>query len=166
MNPALCPFGSFSILQASEAPGMLQSVPEVEDLATARKYPGAFPDPLRAIPDHHHHGVSPQPSQLLQLGPETAEDSVGIAQTSNQKTPHQGMPPGAGFHSFVGPQQHPGFHFAKLPFLDRRQGRQRAAVGRASPAMPADLQDRKSTRLNSSHLVISYAVFCLKKRTT
>src|SRR5256885_12862838 len=27
-------------------------------------------------------------------------------------------------------------------------------------------EDRKSTRLNSSHLVISYAVFCLKKKTT
>src|SRR5256885_10942558 len=27
-----------------------------------------------------------------------------------------------------------------------------------------DLVDRKSTRLNSSHLVISYAVFCLKKK--
>src|SRR2546426_6748862 len=27
-----------------------------------------------------------------------------------------------------------------------------------------DLEDRKSTRLNSSHLVISYAVFCLKKK--
>src|SRR5688500_19945019 len=26
------------------------------------------------------------------------------------------------------------------------------------------LKDRKSTRLNSSHLVISYAVFCLKKK--
>src|ERR1022692_3537638 len=26
--------------------------------------------------------------------------------------------------------------------------------------------DRKSTRLNSSHLVVSYAVFCLKKKTT
>src|SRR5438132_2342708 len=26
-------------------------------------------------------------------------------------------------------------------------------------------QDRKSTRLNSSHTVISYAVFCLKKKT-
>src|SRR5256885_9088456 len=26
--------------------------------------------------------------------------------------------------------------------------------------------DRKSTRLNSSHLVISYAVFCLKKQNT
>src|SRR5256885_8309377 len=29
---------------------------------------------------------------------------------------------------------------------------------------PALAQDRKSTRLNSSHLVISYAVFCLKKK--
>src|SRR5256885_9740038 len=28
----------------------------------------------------------------------------------------------------------------------------------------ASLRDRKSTRLNSSHLVISYAVFCLKKK--
>src|SRR5256885_12938303 len=28
------------------------------------------------------------------------------------------------------------------------------------------LADRKSTRLNSSHLVISYAVFCLKKKNT
>src|SRR5688500_19777909 len=27
-------------------------------------------------------------------------------------------------------------------------------------------EDRKSTRLNSRHLVISYAVFCLKKKTT
>src|SRR5256885_9921309 len=27
-----------------------------------------------------------------------------------------------------------------------------------------DVADRKSTRLNSSHLVISYAVFCLKKK--
>src|SRR5256885_10583224 len=29
--------------------------------------------------------------------------------------------------------------------------------------IPPHLLDRKSTRLNSSHLVISYAVFCLKK---
>src|SRR5438034_4174320 len=28
-----------------------------------------------------------------------------------------------------------------------------------------DCTDRKSTRLNSSHTVISYAVFCLKKKT-
>src|SRR5256885_5525133 len=32
--------------------------------------------------------------------------------------------------------------------------------------MPARRRDRKSTRLNSSHLVISYAVFCLKKKNS
>src|SRR2546426_6370502 len=31
-------------------------------------------------------------------------------------------------------------------------------------AIMGELVDRKSTRLNSSHLVISYAVFCLKKK--
>src|SRR5256885_10002180 len=37
---------------------------------------------------------------------------------------------------------------------------------RASACWPFAAQtDRKSTRLNSSHLVISYAVFCLKKKT-
>src|SRR2546426_8113713 len=45
---------------------------------------------------------------------------------------------------------------------DRSAGRRRASRprGRARPR-----GDRKSTRLNSSHLVISYAVFCLKKKT-
>src|SRR5256885_11987796 len=38
----------------------------------------------------------------------------------------------------------------------------RATLGRG--ALPAIAGDRKSTRLNSSHLVISYAVFCLKKK--
>src|SRR5690606_41643346 len=33
-------------------------------------------------------------------------------------------------------------------------------------ALAARLQDRKSTRLNSSHVKISYAVFCLKKKKT
>src|SRR5256885_17037309 len=36
------------------------------------------------------------------------------------------------------------------------------AVARRRPARQR--RDRKSTRLNSSHLVISYAVFCLKKK--
>src|SRR5258708_14829867 len=36
--------------------------------------------------------------------------------------------------------------------------------GRHSRAHHQD-QDRKSTRLNSSHQIISYAVFCLKKKT-
>src|SRR2546426_12407617 len=36
------------------------------------------------------------------------------------------------------------------------------AMPRRGGAQPPE--DRKSTRLNSSHLVISYAVFCLKKK--
>src|SRR5204863_5169097 len=62
---------------------------------------------------------------------------------------------------------------------DRRQGRPAqgrapppdALVRRAGVRRPARVQrrgpqaeDRKSTRLNSSHVEISYAVFCLKKK--
>src|SRR5688500_19331285 len=38
------------------------------------------------------------------------------------------------------------------------------AAGSHPGASAAGGRDRKSTRLNSSHLVISYAVFCLKKK--
>src|SRR5256885_11241848 len=45
----------------------------------------------------------------------------------------------------------------------RAAGTAPAAAGR--PLQPVhDREDRKSTRLNCSHLVISYAVFCLKKK--
>src|SRR5690606_40494558 len=38
---------------------------------------------------------------------------------------------------------------------------------RILPSLPENWhQDRKSTRLNSSHVKISYAVFCLKKKNT
>src|SRR5256885_9695208 len=37
-------------------------------------------------------------------------------------------------------------------------------VAAAEAAVGLGIIDRKSTRLNSSHLVISYAVFCLKKK--
>src|SRR5207253_11441186 len=36
--------------------------------------------------------------------------------------------------------------------------------GRVEPPVPQEDRDRKSTRLNSSHVAISYAVFCLKKK--
>src|SRR3989454_7640877 len=50
---------------------------------------------------------------------------------------------------------------------DRRVGgvHDRKGIHRIVIAIPGSgRQDRKSTRLNSSHLVISYAVFCLKKK--
>src|SRR5256885_6041983 len=44
---------------------------------------------------------------------------------------------------------------------------QPARSGKRGGAWMDDVRtDRKSTRLNSSHLVISYAVFCLKKKKT
>src|SRR5256885_8721193 len=45
--------------------------------------------------------------------------------------------------------------------LDELGERDGAGAGQADRA---EALDRKSTRLNSSHLVISYAVFCLKKK--
>src|SRR5947199_7603182 len=42
-----------------------------------------------------------------------------------------------------------------------RRGRSEGERGYPAPRHP---RDRKSTRLNSSHLGISYAVFCLKKK--
>src|SRR5256885_8749673 len=47
----------------------------------------------------------------------------------------------------------------KLP----RKNRPGSQPGRRPRKLP---RDRKSTRLNSSHLVISYAVFCLKKKSS
>src|SRR5258708_29119813 len=43
-------------------------------------------------------------------------------------------------------------------------GEDAVSLGRSQEA--AEVLDRKSTRLNSSHQIISYAVFCLKKKKT
>src|SRR5437879_10466066 len=50
-------------------------------------------------------------------------------------------------------------------FVDARRGGFAAGVpGNRRVAAGIDETDRKSTRLNSSHRCISYAVFCLKKK--
>src|SRR5690242_21583858 len=53
----------------------------------------------------------------------------------------------------------------RSPFRTRRA---EPDTARAQPEMPHEhyVEDRKSTRLNSSYLSISYAVFCLKKKNT
>src|SRR5437899_4281023 len=68
-------------------------------------------------------------------------------------------------------RSHPVLSGTQAAPLERRAHRDRAArAARGRPdgargrrASPAG-RDRKSTRLNSSHLGISYAVFCLKKK--
>src|SRR5437870_7432629 len=51
---------------------------------------------------------------------------------------------------------------------ERDHGRRSDRTARPAPprSRPRRLGDRKSTRLNSSHVAISYAVFCLKKKKT
>src|SRR5256886_11555564 len=48
--------------------------------------------------------------------------------------------------------------------LKGRNGADGPDANESSLRVALDLQDRKSTRLNSSHSQISYAVFCLKKK--
>src|SRR2546430_3873212 len=66
------------------------------------------------------------------------------------------QPPAPFLRQLADPQNDPaGYRHDQSSFLGERQelvGRQQA------------FQDRKSTRLNSSHSQISYAVFCLKKK--
>src|SRR2546430_11476695 len=52
-----------------------------------------------------------------------------------------------------------GIRSRSMPSIDNEIGVLRKNLG------IADAGDRKSTRLNSSHSQISYAVFCLKKKT-
>src|SRR2546430_9784418 len=53
------------------------------------------------------------------------------------------------------------YRFRKVPHLARKPTGETA---RSSSSNASNLIDRKSTRLNSSHSQISYAVFCLKKK--
>src|SRR5258708_6780539 len=75
------------------------------------------------------------------------------------------MVPCAPITSYAHPQcasiaTHNSHHSTAVP----RQVATPLTVVIASPAKPLARRDRKSTRLNSSHQIISYAVFCLKKK--
>src|SRR5437660_4063735 len=55
-------------------------------------------------------------------------------------------------------------HFMRCRRLVLFPGRQAQPFTPSIPSSMAEGIDRKSTRLNSSHVAISYAVFCLKKK--
>src|SRR5437588_9776152 len=65
---------------------------------------------------------------------------------------HDALPISQGPYGVIAKQDDP----VKVGFVGTRGG---VLLGYEQP-----LRDRKSTRLNSSHTVISYAVFCLKKK--
>src|SRR5690349_23972336 len=86
---------------------------------------------------------APSPIQAATIPPLLAgRDVVGLAQTGTGKTAAFALP--------------------VLSQLDLAQKTPQALV--LAPTRELALQDRKSTRLNSSHVEISYAVFCLKKK--
>src|SRR5690606_28262514 len=66
----------------------------------------------------------------------------------------------AGMMQYDGDLQLPTHFLVSPPSIDRSVGEYLAACGVSQLA----IRDRKSTRLNSSHVKISYAVFCLKKK--
>src|SRR3712207_7944830 len=66
-------------------------------------------------------------------------------------------------HFYVNPKTDP---YGVAPGTDFHWTRIHAVGGRTITWGRVALRDRKSTRLNSSHANISYAVFCLKKKTS
>src|SRR3989449_7124483 len=66
------------------------------------------------------------------------------------------------FRSF--PSLRAGAVYARTYLLGTSMARPLTAARQVALAQKVGAQDRKSTRLNSSHGYISYAVFCLKKK--
>src|SRR5437868_9003975 len=99
---------------------------------------------------------------LDQCGPPPALHSFPTRRSSDLSILNS--PPGAIRRDFA----------TNLGRKEERAGHAHQMVGRgklshAAPSLAGRgkyLLDRKSTRLNSSHVSISYAVFCLKKKTT
>src|SRR5688572_32147581 len=77
-----------------------------------------------------------------------------------------GIPEGATSDPYFGAVANPLFASGDLPLRPLETivvpGRPRTIF--IGISKPGDAEDRKSTRLNSSHSQISYAVFCLKKK--
>src|SRR5690625_6263377 len=71
------------------------------------------------------------------------------------------VPPAPTDHQSYGKRDDHGAHGDLGATLDRLR-----KVGVEQDHRSTDDQDRKSTRLNSSHVAISYAVFCLKQKTS
>src|SRR2546426_1841496 len=93
-------------------------------------------DPLRIRPDALGKPVAPQPGNDRR-GRDCAKPTLGHADRRTKRR-------------------------FELPAIARRAVADQ--MHRLLGVRQRLLEDRKSTRLNSSHLVISYAVFCLKKK--
>src|SRR5580658_6467589 len=118
MDPLVRLRRTVAVAQSGKPPGVLQRVPEVENLATAHEPCGAIPDPFGPVPyDHYHRLPRIQPAQFPYLGIEPMEDGVGIAQTTNQKAPYHRTASRRDLDAFFRQEQNPGLYFAEMAVL-------------------------------------------------
>src|SRR5207244_11831790 len=96
--------------------------------------------------------LSSLPSFPTRRSSDLAPDRVRVADSRGDGEPPDGGVPTTRGPARLGDPRGPG------PAKRDDRAPARRAAGRHPP-------DRKSTRLNSSHQIISYAVFCLKKKT-
>src|SRR2546426_1764080 len=116
------------------------------------------------IRDHSSIGKSPaeQAGIKLDLGENKIESLIKLA-SKNQQTPyieHCSMTKDRGEGELFSKQT----DASKVKDIARKFFQYNYSACSIESATLQNNTDRKSTRLNSSHLVISYAVFCLKKK--
>src|SRR5688500_19232820 len=114
------------------------------------------------------------PAQLRDAGQHAQERSLPEADAAQREPSQQGARPSAHVAAVI--RAHLELRSA-LRLCDHRllghvspsprlRGEGHAEEFKKLLGLLVGLRDRKSTRLNSSHLVISYAVFCLKRKNT
>src|SRR5690606_35916978 len=114
------------------------------------------------LPDRRQDLLSDLGLELPRLSPVAAEDQAVQARLRNE--PFDRIAPSLNTTNQIG-----GIHFELVPLRNAAkveldpvvQPQHLADVSNQEPRLAID---RKSTRLNSSHVKISYAVFCLKKK--
>src|SRR2546422_7373682 len=89
------------------------------------------------------------------IGGRAVAELAGVVSAPAVGRPGAGEPTGVNRPGGEGAEAHP----------PGNRHRNRTIGGRAVAQLAVEVGDRKSTRLNSSHGYISYAVFCLKKKT-
>src|SRR5688500_9616582 len=117
---------------------------------------------VRVRSPHLGHHVGDYPPQVA-IGP---DDGNAVAETRPRKieevVDHLIHAPGAAGD----PVDERQMRLVQLGGVQHESRRRDDCAERRAQVVSEDGEDRKSTRLNSSHLVISYAVFCLKKKKT
>src|SRR5262245_28468741 len=109
---------------------------------------------------------------LAECGMEAARAGFGLLETPFTTDDYETLPPSTlrqnprEYHALIkgaGFETERGFVDYAMPVAPHLTTRWQSSL---ESAKRAGFEDRKSTRLNSSHLGISYAVFCLKKKKT